>query len=178
MSSTAHSSDTGDAGDDSGDGGPTAARLRSLPSRLLSQTAAHADRLVTEGLATADARKWHYAVLVALREQGPASQAGLSRHAGMYRSDLVAVINELADRGHVERTPDPADRRRNVITITPRGRAQLRRLDGLLATIQDQVLAPLAPAEREELVRMLTRLAEHHGAHGRPGADDPMARGS
>jgi hypothetical protein len=69
--------------------------------RLLSHTAIYAERLVNEGLAGAAARKWHYAVLVALQESGPASQATLSRRAGIYRSDLVAVINELADRGHV-----------------------------------------------------------------------------
>jgi DNA-binding MarR family transcriptional regulator len=124
-------------------------QLRSLPSRLLAHAAIYADRLVNEGLAGTDARKWHYAVLVALQESGPASQATLSRRTGIYRSDLVAVINELADRGHVERAPDPADRRRNVITITPQGRRHLRRLDKLLAAIQDDLLAPLTQPERD-----------------------------
>jgi DNA-binding MarR family transcriptional regulator len=154
--------DTTDSMDDSRDDGARPARLRSLPSRLLSHTAMHADRLVNEGLAGADARKWHYAVLVALQESGPASQSTLSRRAGIYRSDLVAVINELADRGHVERAPDPADRRRNVITITQQGRRHLRQLDKLLATIQDDLLAPLTQPERDQLTRLLTRLLEHH----------------
>jgi DNA-binding MarR family transcriptional regulator len=147
---------------DTGHDQATPARLRSLPSRLLSLTALHADRLVSEGLAGADARKWHYAVLVTLREFGPASQAVLSRRTGIYRSDLVAVINELADRGLVERAPDPADRRRNVITMTSQGRRRLGRLDELLATIQDDLLAPLTQPERDQLTRLLTRLLEHH----------------
>jgi DNA-binding MarR family transcriptional regulator len=140
----------------------TPARLRSLPSRLLTHTAMYAERLVNEGLAGADARKWHYAVLVSLRELGPASQATLSRRAGIYRSDLVAVINELADGGYVERTPDPDDRRRNVITITEPGRHHLRRLDKLLTTIQEDLLAPLNPSERDQLTHLLTRLLDHH----------------
>lgn len=140
----------------------TPARLRSLPSRLLTHTAMYAERLVNEGLAGADARKWHYAVLISLRELGPASQATLSRRAGIYRSDLVAVINELADGGYVERTPDPDDRRRNVITITEPGRQHLRRLDKLLTTIQDDLLAPLNPSERDQLAHLLTRLLDHH----------------
>jgi DNA-binding MarR family transcriptional regulator len=138
------------------------ARLRSLPSRLLTHTAMYAERLVTEGLAGADARKWHYAVLISLRELGPASQATLSRRAGIYRSDLVAVINELAEGGYVERAPDPEDRRRNVITITEAGRRHLHRLDRLLTTIQDDLLAPLNPAERDQLTHLLTRLLDHH----------------
>ena len=109
------------------------ARLPNLRTRLLSMAATRSDRLVNEALATADARKWHYAVLATLDEFGPASQAELSSRTGIHRSDLVAVINELAGRGLVERAPDPADRRRNVVTATGAGRRQLLRLDKLLA---------------------------------------------
>ncbi|SEG99536.1 DNA-binding transcriptional regulator, MarR family [Nonomuraea solani] len=140
----------------------TPAPLRVLPSRMLSLVAMHSDRLVSDGLAGADARKWHYAALVALRESGPASQAGLSRRTGIYRSDLVAVINELSERGFVERAPDPADRRRNVITITAQGRRQLDRLDELISSLQDDLLAPLTRPEREEFTGFLTRLLAHH----------------
>ncbi|MEV6953383.1 MarR family transcriptional regulator [Streptomyces sp. NPDC051183] len=149
------------------------ARLRELPSRLLGQASTHAQRLVTEGLNGADARKWHYAALVALEEFGPASQAELSGRTGIHRSDLVAVINELAERELVERAPDPGDRRRNVITLTPPGRRRLRKLEQLLAAAQEELLSPLSASEREQLVRLLGRLVEHH-AHADPtmGADD------
>ncbi|MER5577318.1 MarR family winged helix-turn-helix transcriptional regulator [Streptomyces massasporeus] len=139
-------------------------RLRRRASRLLSQLTVRSDRLITEGLARADARKWHYAVLASLREFGPASQAELSRRAGIYRSDMVGVLNELAERDLVERTPDPADRRRNVITISPRGRRHLDRLDALLDDLHDTLLAPLDPAERDQFVELLTRLLDHHAA--------------
>jgi MarR family transcriptional regulator, lower aerobic nicotinate degradation pathway regulator len=152
----------------------TPARLRSLPSRLLTKTAMHADRLANQGLARADARKWHYAVLATLQEFGPASQAALSRRTGIYRSDLVAVVNELAGRGLIERAPDPADRRRNVVSMTPRGRRYLRRLDELVATIQDDLLAPLTQPERDQLVRLLTRLLDHHAPTApHPTGDQP-----
>ncbi|WP_433248932.1 MarR family winged helix-turn-helix transcriptional regulator [Streptosporangium sp. CA-135522] len=155
-----------------GDDQATPVRLRKLPSRLLSVAAAQADRLVSTGLAGVDARKWHYAVLVALQESGPASQSTLSRRTGIYRSDLVAVINELADRGMVQRAPDPADRRRNVITMTPQGRDHLSRLDTLLASFQDDLLAPLTEPEREQLIGFLERLVGHHArATPRPAAD-------
>ncbi|SHL25419.1 MarR family winged helix-turn-helix transcriptional regulator [Actinacidiphila paucisporea] len=142
---------------------PTPDRLRTLPSRLLAQAAQQGDRLVTGGLAAVGARRWHYAVLAALQEYGPASQAELSRRAGVYRSDMVAVLNELADGGHVRRTPDRDDKRRNVITITEQGRRRLDQLDGLIDGIQGELLAPLSPAERGELVRLLTVLAAHYG---------------
>ncbi|WP_039937556.1 MarR family winged helix-turn-helix transcriptional regulator [Streptomyces himastatinicus] len=137
-------------------------RLRRRASRLLSQLTARSDRLINDGLAQVDARKWHYAVLASLQEYGPGSQAELSGRSGIYRSDMVGVLNELAERDLVERSPDPADRRRNVITISARGRRHLRRLDTVLDDLHDELLAPLSPVERDQLVRLLTRLLDHH----------------
>ncbi|PCG83784.1 MarR family transcriptional regulator [Streptomyces sp. WZ.A104] len=137
-------------------------RLSRRASRLLSQLTVRSDRLISEGLARSDARKWHYAVLASLQDHGPASQAALSGRTGIYRSDMVAVLNELAERHLVERAPDPDDRRRNVITISTRGRRHLCRLDEVLDDLHDELLAPLGPAERDQFVRLLTRLLDHH----------------
>jgi DNA-binding MarR family transcriptional regulator len=97
-----------------------------------------------------------------LEECGPASQAALGRRGGIDRSDVVAAINELVEGGLVERARDPADRRRNVVTITPAGVGQLRRLDKVLAGIQDELLAPLSSEDRDELARLLRRVVGHH----------------
>ena len=112
--------------------------------------------------ATLDARKWHYAALAALEEFGPDSQSGLSDRTGIYRSDLVATINELTARGLVVRAPDPADRRRNAITLTDEGRRHLQRLDVLIADAQAELLAPLSEADRAELTRILKLIVGHH----------------
>jgi len=154
----------------------TADRLRALPSRLLSQAAMYADRLVSDGLGATGARKWHYAVLVTLREFGATSQAALSRRTGIYRSDMVAVINELADHEYVQRAPDPADQRRNVITLTGAGRRRLRQLDTLVDSVQAAVLAPLSRQERDQFVKLLTRLVDHHSQGGTPPMPDPPRR--
>lgn len=140
-----------------------AARLRNLGTRLLSRAATQSDRLVNEELARAGARKWHYAALATLDEFGPASQAELSRRTGIYRSDMVTVINELADRGLVERSPNPADRRQNIIAVTKQGHRQLLKLDKLLTEVENEVLAPLTPPERQQLARLLAALVDHHG---------------
>ncbi|MFF3783629.1 MarR family winged helix-turn-helix transcriptional regulator [Streptomyces sp. NPDC001933] len=161
--SEAAASAAAEAADMSDDGASRAPdRLRLRASRLLSQLSTRSDRLITEGLAGADARKWHYAVLASLQDHGPASQATLSRRTGIYRSDMVGVLNELAERKLVERAPDPADQRRNIITISPQGRRHLRRLDQVLDELHDELLAPLSPAERDRFVELLTRLLDHH----------------
>jgi DNA-binding MarR family transcriptional regulator len=133
-----------------------------LPSWLLSQTAAHSGRLVTDGFATVGARGYHYRLLDSLITTGPASQADLGRRTGIHLSDMVAALNELAAGGYVSRSPDPQDRRRNVITVTDTGRARAAELAAVAGKVQNQLLAPLSAAERDELTALLRKLLRHH----------------
>ncbi|MFG3705844.1 MarR family winged helix-turn-helix transcriptional regulator [Micromonospora sp. NPDC047670] len=150
------------------------ARWEGLPSWLLAQTANHAHRLVTDGFSSVRARGYHYRLLATLEDFGPASQAALGRRSGIHVSDMVATINELADRKLVERAPDPSDRRRNIISLTAAGRRQLRRLEEQLAERQDELLAPLSTEERQRLTELLSRLLDHHNR--RTGAPEEPSR--
>ena len=73
---------------------------------------------------------------------------------------MVAALDELAGQGYITRSPTPADRRRNIITITPAGRRQLQRLDELLAGIQDELLAPLSASQRQQLILLLSQVLD------------------
>ena len=137
-------------------------RLAEKPSWLLTQLAVHAHRLASEGFAEVGARGYHYRILAALGEFGAASQAVLGRRCNMDRSDVVAAINELAEQGFVERTADPDDRRRNIVTLTKAGGKHLRRMDRALDKVQDDLLEPLAAEDRAALTGLLTRLLAHH----------------
>lgn len=141
----------------------TPARLRSLPSRLVSLTAIAANRLTEQALAGTGARRYHFAVLAALEEFGPASQAELGRCTGIDRSDVVAVINSLVEQGHVRRRPDPTDGRRNIIAITAAGVDHLQKLDATLTAAQNQLLRPLSAPERAELIRLLSLVVDDAG---------------
>jgi DNA-binding MarR family transcriptional regulator len=143
-------------------------RLWQLPSWLVSQVALQGQRLVGEGLAADGLRRYHFTVLVALDEDGPASQAALGRRLSIDRSDMVAVINDLARDGLVARERDDDDRRRNLIRLTPGGERALRRLDARIDEAQDALLEPLSAKERNELKRLLTRVVEHHRSTASP----------
>jgi DNA-binding MarR family transcriptional regulator len=140
----------------------TPARLAGKPSWLLTQLAVHAHRLASEAFGEVGARGYHYRVLAALDEFGVASQTELGRRCNMDRSDVVAAINELAGQGFVERTQDPDDRRRNLVTLTEPGEGQLRRLDRALDQVQDDLLGPLPADDRQTLARLLSQLLTHH----------------
>ncbi|MBX6391113.1 MAG: winged helix-turn-helix transcriptional regulator [Frankia sp.] len=142
---------------------PWPSRLRSLPSWLVGKTSSHAHRVTTEAFAAISARKYHYALLASLAEFGPSSQADLGRRCSFDRSDVAILVNELLEAGYVERTQDPADRRRNIVALTPAGRERLAEFDRVAAGIQERLLGPLGADERAELVRLLTRVLDHLG---------------
>jgi DNA-binding MarR family transcriptional regulator len=139
------------------------ARLHSRVIWLLGQTTNQGHRLIAERMhATNVPSRSYYPLLAALAESGATSQADLGRRIGLDRSDVTAAVTDLEERGYLERAPDPADRRRNLVRITEQGEAFLRKLDSELNTAQEELLGPLSPSEREALVAMLARLVEHH----------------
>ncbi len=107
-------------------------------------------------------RRHHYALLATLDEFGADSQAELGRRTGIDRSDMVAAVNDLAERGFVTRSPDPGDRRRNIVGLTRSGADHLRELDDRLAVAQDELLVGFTAAERANFILLLTRILERH----------------
>jgi MarR family transcriptional regulator, lower aerobic nicotinate degradation pathway regulator len=148
-------------------------RVRRLPSWLISQLATKAQRIVSEELAQEGARRQHFAVLTSLSEQGATSQAALGRRLWIDRSDLHAILNDLEGDGLVARLRDEQDRRRNLVTLTPPGRAVLKRLDKRIDAAQNALLAPLSTSDRRELRRLLQQLV---GGDQENAGDPPSAR--
>jgi DNA-binding MarR family transcriptional regulator len=130
-------------------------RLRRLPSWLSGQVARKAEHLVAAALAHEGVRRPHFTVLTSLAEQGSASQAELGRRLWIDRSDLHAILNDLEGDGLVKRVRDDRDRRRNVVALTSRGTAALRRLDERVDAAQEALLQPLSARERREFRRLL-----------------------
>jgi DNA-binding MarR family transcriptional regulator len=153
------------SGHTTADAAPT--RVLEKPTWLISQTFARSSRMLAEAFEATGARGYHYRLLAALEEFGPSSQAALGRRTSIDRSDVVAALNELADRGLVQRSPDPEDGRRNVITITPAGTDQLLALEQVVVGVQERLLAPLSTTDRTRLIRLLSRVVEHDAQEGR-----------
>ncbi|WP_460729446.1 MarR family winged helix-turn-helix transcriptional regulator [Nocardia heshunensis] len=138
--------------------GEAPARLRRKPSWLLNKVSARAHRVIGETMTASDGHAHHFAILAALEEFGPDSQVRIGQRCGIDQSDMNTMLNELTARGHVERTPDPGDRRRNRITLTAAGRRRLEELDTTLTAVQHDILRALSADERDTLTRLLTRI--------------------
>ncbi|MBF6243921.1 MULTISPECIES: MarR family winged helix-turn-helix transcriptional regulator [Nocardia] len=139
----------------------TPARLRGKPSWLVSKTATLAQRRIGEAMSTVGARGYHFSILAALDEFGPASQVAIGQRCRIDRSDMHAMLAELEAQKYVAREPDPDDRRRNLITLTAAGERRLHELDATLTAAQDEIFGELTKAEREHLVKLLTRVLDN-----------------
>lgn len=136
------------------------AHIQSLPTWLVGRVAARGRGLVADAIAAEGLKLMHHAVLAATAEYGPVAQADLGRLLAVDPKDMVGILNHLQQAGLVLRTPDPADRRKNAVTVTPRGTEVLTRCAALAETANAELLAPLGPDERRQLIALLTRLHE------------------
>ena len=89
----------------------------------------------------------------------------------MDSKNVVLLLNELEDRGHLVRRRDPEDRRRHQVHITGAGREALERAARVQAEIEDDVLGALDAEERATLRSLLSRAV--HGAEHASGGGCP-----
>ena len=119
-----------------------------------------AERLEPLGLSP---RAW--GVLSTLTESGPLTQIELATTMSIDRTAMVYLLDELEERSLVERVRHPQDRRAFLIHLTTAGQDLQRRAAAALAGAADTLLTPLDPAERDQLVTLLAKVAAHWQQH-------------
>jgi MarR family transcriptional regulator, lower aerobic nicotinate degradation pathway regulator len=140
----------------------TPARVKDRPTWLISRAYARSSGLLNAGFEAhgGGLRGYHYRLLAALDEWGPASQADLGRSTGIDRSDVTAALAELESRNLIQRAVDPQNKRRNIVTLTREGVERLHDLDNVVGAIQDELLAPLTATQRRQFITLISRLLD------------------
>jgi DNA-binding MarR family transcriptional regulator len=103
-------------------------------------------------------------VLIRLEREGPATVTTLARAEGVRPQSMGATVSTLEQAGLVTGSPDPADGRQTILSLTAKCREWIRasraaKEDWLFRAIQ----AKLAPEEQQELANalpLLNRLAD------------------
>ena len=101
-----------------------------------------------------------FVILMTLDESERVTQQRLAKTLLLDANSAVLLLTGLEDKGLIERTRDPEDRRRHIVEITPKGRRALEKAERQLETVADDVLANLDQSERGNLHDLLAKALE------------------
>jgi DNA-binding MarR family transcriptional regulator len=136
------------------------ADLRSSTGYLLARLGAESRRRWARMLADHGLTPHHFGMLMTLDQLGMAHQRRLSELVGIDPRNAVPVIDLLHQRGLIQRTDDPADRRRRAIRLTPAGQTTLNDLRQAADAIEHDMLKDLDDHQQAILHRLLLTLFE------------------
>ncbi len=130
--------------------GPRARLLRNaLSARSIAVSAPH-------GLPTGS-----LTVLALIAANPGSSQTALARRAGLNKSALVGIVDQLEQRGLVERNRMASDRRRYQVSVTNEGR---RAMETLFAAVDREEQAVRDVLGKRDLIQLLALLDRAIGA--------------
>jgi DNA-binding MarR family transcriptional regulator len=115
-------------------------------------------------LAAHDLTMWGYVVLSALDRSSMRTQAALAEAIGADKTRIIRTLDDLQERGFIERHPDPNDRRVRLLAITAAGRAVKDAAQAEIQRGEEHRLAELSAEERRVFLRVLLQLT--HGETG------------
>jgi len=138
---------------------------------LLSQLGHRSASVFAELVASIDLTPPHAGILRAIAAEPGRSQQALSDQLGLLPSRVVAYVDELEDRGYVERRRNPDDRRLHALYLTTSGKKVMSKVGELGRTHERLLTAGLDGAQRDTLRQLLGIVAEHQGLtpHVHPG---------
>jgi MarR family transcriptional regulator, transcriptional regulator for hemolysin len=82
-------------------------------------------------------------------------QTALADAIGIEGASLVRLIDELQASGLITRVPDPADRRANAISLTPRGREVVKEVNDALGALRLDVFAGIPAKDVRSALKVL-----------------------
>jgi DNA-binding MarR family transcriptional regulator len=98
-----------------------------------------------------------FGALTMVSRWGPVSQIDLARSLGFDRSTTALVVRLLESRRLIARSPNPDDRRKFALTLTPGGRRLLEASQQAAERARLALLEPFSRAEAAEFLRLLRR---------------------
>jgi MarR family transcriptional regulator, lower aerobic nicotinate degradation pathway regulator len=135
------------------------------PSLLLIKLGRITMHRFTEALEPYGIRPRHLAALIELRDHGELTQQALCGHLHLDPTNVVAVLNELEQRGYAKRTRDPDDRRRHIVEVSKRGLAVIDKVSKVMDEVEAELLEGLDPADRRRFEGLLTTIWETSGGY-------------
>ena len=127
--------------------------------RLLHQTSAaiFVDEFLSFGITPVQ-----YGALAAIRANPGIDQISVAVAIGFDRNTICGVIERLEIKGLIVRSVSKSDRRSRSLELTPAGAELLEIMQPAAENVQERLLAPLQPKDRETFLHLLGQLVRDH----------------
>jgi DNA-binding MarR family transcriptional regulator len=102
---------------------------------------------------------WGYSVLLALDRSAIRTQAALAEAIGADKTRIIAILDELQEKGLIERVADPEDRRARILAITKEGRRVKDAVQTAIQRGEERWLGTLSATDRAVFLRVLQELS-------------------
>lgn len=99
-----------------------------------------------------------FSVLSVVVEKPNINQSVVARMLGIKRSGLVAIVDQLAGQGFLERVPVPGDRRVQALKPTPEGIAVFNKSCAAVKKHEEETFAVLTEDDQETLLALLAKV--------------------
>jgi len=130
---------------------------------LLAQLGSHATGRFAARMAALELTPAQVGLLRTIATNPGASQQALGRQLGLQPARMVGYVDELEQRGLVERKRNPSDRRLYALHLTAAGGQTMRRIAQLARAHEDEICAGLDQDQRDRLRELLVRVADQQG---------------
>jgi DNA-binding MarR family transcriptional regulator len=130
---------------------------------LLSQVGVYASQRFARRIAALDLHPPLFRVLNVVDAAEGQSQQAIGEAIGAPASRMVAIVDELEQRGLVERRPHPSDRRIRALYLTGEGRRLLARGRKIAMEHEGELTRGMSQADRKQLTALLQKLVEAQG---------------
>lgn len=97
-------------------------------------------------------------ILFALGDGSTLTQKELARRAAVEQPTMAATLNRMQRDAMIVRTPDPADKRSALVSLTPLALGKIETVERVVSAINALALEQLAPGEREQFISLLGRV--------------------
>jgi DNA-binding MarR family transcriptional regulator len=104
-------------------------------------------------------------VLVTVYHGQATTTAGVALFIGIDPGAVSRLVDRLADKGLITRSPDPQSRRRLQLSLTEAGRALVPDLIRIADQNDEAFFGALPPGEQAALLRLLKQLLLAHANH-------------
>lgn len=131
-----------------------------MPGHLIRRVKQLSTALFIEECAEFDMTSVQYAALQSIAAYPGVDATRLSALIAFDRSTIGDVLDRMETKGWIVRKPAPGDRRIKLIELSAEGAALLRRVGPAVHRVQERILAPLDPVDRNTFVRILQQLTE------------------